>query len=651
MKIINRPHLALVILGFVAPLILYLVYHPSLLGKFVFDDDVNIASISFDHEQSKLTNLWLITLGNESGPFGRPVAMLTFALQIITTGLDPYPMKWVNLIIHWGLGIILFFLSHLLLSKMTALSDKSRSWMSLVITAVWLFHPFNLTSVAYIVQRMNSLSAFFVATAVLLYSRQRMRQQNGSGLWLFNLLFIALCGVLAVLSKENALLLPIYLFVVEYCCFNFQAIQKRDQIVVRLIFLVILVIPIVLILIKLLVEPSSIIGSYQNRPFTLVERSLTECRVLVWYLFMLITPNINQMTLYHDGIILSTSLFSPLTTLFSAIIICLLLCSAALLRRAYPWFSFGILWFFSGHLLESTIFPLELVYEHRNYLPGFGIIFSAVTGGAVLLNRLEVKIKSQGSLTSIVLTLLAINTHTLAYRWSDSDEAILLDAQHHPESPRANIFAGTTYGILAKRAQDGTQKKHLFSQAEHHFQQSYNLTPSSTNALFGWLFLYYNHQLAPPDKLVIELEEKLKTSIIEATTINGLHKLTQCQINKFCKLSDTQYLSMMDATFSNPALSKQYSTAILRDLSTFYSQNKNDYKTAILLTKKALEITPSSGVRLDLVYYFVNAGYLQNALNELKTIEANDNLGMHQGDIKKWRQLISIALSSSVSNQ
>jgi tetratricopeptide (TPR) repeat protein len=49
--------------------------------------------------------------------------------------------------------------------------------------------------------------------------------------------------------------------------------------------------------------------------------------------------------------------------------------------------SFAILFFFLNHLVESSIVPLELIFEHRNYLPSM-FLFVPVAGGMVrLLNR------------------------------------------------------------------------------------------------------------------------------------------------------------------------------------------------------------------------------------------------------------------------
>ena len=72
------------------------------------------------------------------------------------------------------------------------------------------------------------------------------------------------------------------------------------------------------------------------------------------------------------------SLFPPWTTLPALASIPALLRLALVVRKKQPLVSLGVLWFFTGHLLESTILPLEIAHEHRNYLPLLGIIIAMI---------------------------------------------------------------------------------------------------------------------------------------------------------------------------------------------------------------------------------------------------------------------------------
>ena len=87
---------------------------------------------------------------------------------------------------------------------------------------------------------------------------------------------------------------------------------------------------------------------------------------------MIVAPDGRWFTLYHDDITLSRGLLEPWTTLPAALGIAGLIAAAWLARRRAPVAGFGIAFFLGGHLLESTVLPLELAFEHRNYLPAFG---------------------------------------------------------------------------------------------------------------------------------------------------------------------------------------------------------------------------------------------------------------------------------------
>lgn len=626
--------------------ILVVVYFPGLSGSFEFDDNQNIITPQIENlANSDIADLWQYILSSHSGPLGRPVAMASFGTQIALFGPDPHPMKLLNLAIHAMTGLVLFLLACCLNRRLSDKPESGFSWPSAIVAAIvamlWLLHPMNLTNVTYIVQRMNSLAALFTALAILIYARERTRQQQQPGHWPRTLILLAVFGIFGVFSKETALLLPIYLFIIEFFLFRFQALNRRDVSITKIFFATILWIPSILAILLLVAQPHLLLAGYEIRPFNLEQRLLTETRVLLWYLSMIVVPDISQMTLYHDGITLSTDLWTPPSTLLSILVIVSLLVSALALRKQAPWFGFGIAWFFGGHLLESTAFPLEMVFEHRNYLPAFGPLFTLTFSAALFIHRLEISPKLTSAATMMIVVMLATATHTLAHRWSGSPEAPLLDALHHPESPRANIIAGNTYSILAKRAYDPQQQARFIQQGDRHFQIAHTLIPDSANALFGWLFLYYENSLTPPLALLPELHIRLQKGLIDTTTINGLHSLTDCKIKQFCSLSDKQYLYLMETALKNPRLLPSFASNVLRDLATFQAMRKQDYETAITLTKKAIELTPDDlNARHELVVYLANGGHLVDAQHALRSLEQHDKLHRFDSVIQTLRQQI-----------
>ena len=101
-------------------------------------------------------------------------------------------------------------------------------------------------------------------------------------------------------------------------------------------------------------------AGYELRSFTLLERLLTEARVLWFYLGLIVLPRFEAFGLYHDDISLSTGLLMPWTTLPALLGLAGLVGIAWHVRNRAPLLAFGIAWFLIGHSLESTVLPLEI---------------------------------------------------------------------------------------------------------------------------------------------------------------------------------------------------------------------------------------------------------------------------------------------------
>ena len=224
---------------------------------------------------------------------------------------------------------------------------------------------------------MTSLATLFLVCGLCLYVAGRLRMlDNRRGLPLI-LTGLLVFGGLAIFSKENGALLPLYMLVVEMTLFRFRGSKGQADKAVIIFFLATVAIPAGLLLLYLSMHPAAVLGGYSGRNFTLTERLLTESRVLVFYLKMIIMPSITELGLYHDDIAVSRGLLEPPTTLYSLITLSGLLLGALLLLKKRPLVSLGILWFFAGHVLESSIYPLEIAHEHRNYLADYGILLAA----------------------------------------------------------------------------------------------------------------------------------------------------------------------------------------------------------------------------------------------------------------------------------
>jgi hypothetical protein len=93
------------------------------------------------------------------------------------------------------------------------------------------------------------------------------------------------------------------------------------------------------------------------------------------------------MGFYHDDMAVSKGLMTPVTTSGSILLLAALVALAVMLRRRQPVIALGILFFLVAHLMESTILPLDLMFEHRNYLASFGMLLALVALLAQLIRQ------------------------------------------------------------------------------------------------------------------------------------------------------------------------------------------------------------------------------------------------------------------------
>lgn len=435
-----------------------LAYGAGINGPLMLDDAPNLAQINrwLDGRAS----WWEAIFGTSSGILGRPVAHFTFWLDAVLTHLKPGHMKLVNVLIHLSCGWLIWRLTTRLATRDQRVAPVA-DYLGLVVAAVWLLHPLNVSTVLYIVQRMAQLSALFSLLAMWAYVNARESLEAGQTRagWLW--LFIGVPGltVLAALSKENGLLVPLYCAVIEW--FLFRQPRPKSVWIFQSGFVIA---PFVIGLIALLALPERILAGYSQREWTLTERVLTQCRVLWDYIGQLLLPNPVRMGLFSDDVVASTSVFQPWTTAAGLLGLLALVWLAWYLRTKSPVVAVGIALFFAGHAMESTVLPLELAFEHRNYLPAFGLFLAVIAGAvhAVGTRNLDSVIVRRISLLALIpLLVLGGMTAQRAWIWGDLKRIALEGVTQHPNSLRAHLTQATILLQTGKFAESAQVMRHL----------------------------------------------------------------------------------------------------------------------------------------------------------------------------------------------
>lgn len=626
------------------PLLAFAVYYPGLQGPFLFDDWPNL--VHNEHlriDDLNFASLQQAAYSTSSGDLKRPISMLSFALNYYATGANPYFFKLTNVLIHLANGIGIFILTLLLLDAFRqrmqpGLTQWHMRWASALIAAAWLLHPLNLTSVLYVVQRMASLASFFIICGLILYLWGRQRLQENKGGWLPVLASFIVFTPLAALSKENGLLLPLFMFSIELAVFRFKAPTSAARSFLRGLFAVSVILPLVGLVAYSAWRPEWLLSGYAMRDFTLTERLLTEARVLWIYLKMIVLPATREMAIYHDDIAISHGLFDPLTTLFSVIGIAALLGGAWLLRNRLPILCFGVLFFFAGHAMESTILALEIAHEHRNYLPMYGILLP-------LFYYLLYPLSSPETLhfryvaAVFLIGVFAFNTTSRAQNWSNLFDLSQHEVDNHPNSPRANLQMGYLYSRSIIYGPDGVEINYPI--AREYLERSSMLQKNFTVGLFELIHLNSSRGKIPEKNWLIDLKDRLEHEPFSSNSGNSLVKLESCQVKGDCKLSNEEMDELLKAALRNPTLSGLNKASVLFAMADHIHHASQDDAQAIKLTFQAVDAAPGElQYRLTLIRFLIGLRQFNLAQQQLILMRKLDKRGNYLSAIEKHEKIL-----------
>jgi len=310
----------------------------------------------------------------------RPVSMLTFALNWYIGKDNVLGYHIVNNAIHLVTTFFLFLtVLNLLMSPNIKGKYQGSEYVIAFLSAIlWAVNPIQTQAVTYIVQRMASLAAMFYIMGIYFYLKTRLLSAAGYKKFLF-ISGCFLSFVLALGSKENTATFPIALAIIEILFFQDlkdRSISRKVTVAIAISGLCVVACVTVLYLKG---NFASFLKGYEARMFTLKERLLTEPRIIMYYLSQIFYPIASRFSLIHD-INISTSLFKPWTTIPAILAIVSLLGIGFSQTMKRPIVTLGILFFFMNHIIESTAIPLELIFEHRNYLPSFFLFFPVAAG-------------------------------------------------------------------------------------------------------------------------------------------------------------------------------------------------------------------------------------------------------------------------------
>ncbi len=572
-------------------------YYNSFTVPFVFDDGSNIVHNKGVHLSSlRVEDGDIVRLKAVIDKNGRAVSQISYALNYYFGRLEVFGYHLFNLIIHILCAWAVFLFTKMTLT-LPSMKDRYGGWAKEIAAAcaiIFVVHPINTQAVTYIVQRATSLAALFTLICMIYYAKGRLAC-GGRRFTYYVISFV--CFLIAFSSKQNTVVVPILIFIYELYFFqqvDTKWLKKKWPYIGGLALFLFLV-----LLIYTKFAPIAWFEShYAHRPFSLWERVMTEWRVVVYYFTLIFLPLPSRLNLDYD-FPLSLSLINPPTTILSLAVILGLIWLALYLAKKEPLISYFILWFFINLVVESTIVALDLVYEHRLYLPGIGAFIIIIWGLERAIHHLAPRLRTP--LKVIMLAILTINLSMMTYQrnkvWQ-SVISILEDvAKKAPTNARQHVNLGVAYSDA--KMLDKSIKQYLIGiKLDPNYPEAYNNLGNAYNRKGMY------------DKAVKEYLRAIRMRPTYKEAHNNLGS-AYCNMGKF----DMAIQEHLTALKINPDCEKSHN-----NLGVAYSF-KREYDNAIAAYKRALEINPlfiKARTNLGLAYGL--KGEPDNAVTEYKKV-------------------------------
>ncbi len=389
----------------------FALYSNTLSSAFHFDDFIFIV-----HNPALTDPLNIPAIWNEGSAPTRFVAKWTFAWNYHFHRYDVTGYHIVNILIH-GINAALVCCITMMLGRQLESVGRwnSRSIQPVAVLAavIFLCHPLQTQAVTYLCQRFASLATMFylLSVACFLYGRRTVGRR--AGWWCA----AVIAGLLGMFTKQIVMTLPVMILLIEWMFFREARIDARGLLrhwrPLLTAAVLLGVIPAVYsfdVAGILLREYDSL--SHRGDTLNAWSYFLTQSRVIWTYIRLLLFPA--EQNLLYD---FSTSYsWWDIRVLAGYTGIAVLVAGAIQFRRRYPLAAFGILWFFTTLLVESSIIPIRhVIFEHRVYLPMFGFALAAAHPIVNGVRRPAVSV----TLAVLVTITLSVLTYRRNAVWKD----------------------------------------------------------------------------------------------------------------------------------------------------------------------------------------------------------------------------------------
>lgn len=435
--------LAAFVYFFISLLCLFL-YSFGWSGGWHFDDAPNLERLSQVFSQARLNGNAAIefVFSGDAGPLGRSIALASFLIDGSGWPFYPEEMLYTNSLLHILNGTLLFAIL-LNLGRLQGWEVSKSAWIAALSAGLWLLLPISASSSLMAVQRMAVLSNSFMLLGLWFYLLGRA--QLGISSWRCWLWMVGGLGggtLIGVLTKEQAAILPLLVWVLEAWLLPRPQLDKNaHRNLWRLFQFLFFYFPAFLILAYLMHVVLSAQEIYVTREFDLAQRLWTQSIILWDYLRLGFFPRSSGFGPFHDDYHIYDVGFPTVIAVLSWGAFFVI---AWCVRKKTKLLMFALLWFLVAHLIESSVVPLELYFEHRNYLAMAGPMFALLVALWEWGERNR-KIRLVGLVVLAYGGIMASVLFQVTSLFGDSELAAEIWYIEHPGSMRASQYIAQQY--------------------------------------------------------------------------------------------------------------------------------------------------------------------------------------------------------------
>ncbi len=508
-------------------LLVFVAFGNSLTGAFVHDD-LRIVQTNplFGHwDRATISrpfkyDIWTaLSSNNGDGEidsyYYRPMFALFLMAGYEVAGRSPMRWHLILLLLHAAAGVLMFLVMDKSLAEATKLADKSRRPVAALAAGIFLVHPVQSESVAWIAGVVNPLSTIFLLGALYFFLTYREKARRP----LVRMAAALVLFAMAALSKESTLVLVLIVAAYELFIFN-----RGAGLFTRMRTAAIQGAPYVLVAAAYLAVRYNVLGVLSGRHrnlnfsddfgLTVSDSLRTLPALLIGYMKLALLP-VDLSFMYDFGYVRSFGLLSfwmPLVILLA--VVGLLVYGAKQMpeiRLAAIWMTVPLLPHFSILVFTSD----ELIHDRYLYLPmvGIGLLLAILIARAVQFARAPLAARNMVLASAVVLSVLGAGAIAQNRKWRNEDSLWLSAAAHAPNSRTVHVALG--YQAEQKKDLPGALREYEaalriypdmidalnnaafvharlghWDQASRNFERIVELTPKKAIAHFNLSFAY-----------------------------------------------------------------------------------------------------------------------------------------------------------------